>query len=57
MPGRSNHAAKNRWDKLCKRDARLLSDDVRYAASVGGDKGQVPALGERRRRTRVADVC
>ncbi len=57
MPGRSNHAAKNRWDKLCKRDARLLSDDVRYAASVGEDKEQVPALGERQRRTRVADVC
>jgi hypothetical protein len=34
LPGRTNHAAKNRWEKACKCDLRLLSDDVRFAMFV-----------------------
>ena len=52
LPGRTNHAVKNRWEKLCKRRPSLLSDDVRFAASQGTDAAHLAALRDRQRRAR-----
>ena len=52
LPGRTNHAVKNRWEKLCKRRPSLLADDVRFAASQGTDAAHLAALRDRQRRAR-----